>query len=55
MFNKSLVLSLSIFMILMVFISFIKNYTRNIEKNIEQLNTEISILKKLKNIKSKFK
>ena len=46
MFNKSLVLSLSIFMILMVFISFIKNYTRNIEKNIEQLNMEISILQK---------
>ena len=30
----------------MIFISLIKNNTRNIEKNIEQLNTEISILKK---------
>tara|TARA_A100001011_G_scaffold245898_1_gene254047 strand:+ start:2655 stop:2954 length:300 start_codon:yes stop_codon:yes gene_type:complete len=46
MFNKPLLFSLSTFFILMVFISAIKNNTRNIEKNIEHLNMEISILKK---------
>ena len=46
MFNRPLLLSLSTFFILMIFISLIKNNTRNIEKNIKQLNTEISILKK---------
>ena len=46
MFNRPLLLSLSTFFILMIFISLIKNNTRNIEKNIEQLNMEISILKK---------
>ena len=46
MFKKPLLLSLSIFLILMVFISTIKNNTRNIEKSIEQLNMEISILQK---------
>ena len=46
MFKKPLLLSLSTFFILMVFISTIKNNTRNIEKSIEQLSMEISILKK---------
>tara|TARA_B100001175_G_C19257486_1_gene517761 strand:- start:47 stop:361 length:315 start_codon:yes stop_codon:yes gene_type:complete len=44
MFNRPLILSLSIFLILMVFTSVIKNNTRNIEKNIQKLNIEISIL-----------
>lgn len=44
MFNKPIIFSLSIFFILMIFTSIIKNNTRNIEKNIEKLNIEISIL-----------
>ena len=32
------------FLSLMIFTSVIKNNTRNIEKNIEKLNTEVSIL-----------
>ena len=44
MFNRPLILSLSIFLILMVFTSVIKNNTKNIEKNIQKLNIEISIL-----------
>ena len=46
MFNRPLIFSLSVFFLLMVFTSIIKNNTRNIEKNIEKLNTEISILNK---------
>ena len=41
MFNKALIFSLSVFLILMIFTSVVKNNTRNIEKNIEKLNTEI--------------
>ena len=44
MFNRPLILSLSVFLFLMIFTSVIKNNTRNIEKNIEKLNTEVSIL-----------
>ena len=46
MFNKALIFSLSVFLILMIFTSIIKNNTRNIEKNIEKLNTEIFKLNK---------
>ena len=45
MFNRPLIYSLSVFLFLMIFTSVIKNNTRNIEKNIEKLNTEVSILK----------
>ena len=45
MFNRPLIFSLSVFLFLMIFTSIIKNNTRNIEKNIEKLNTEVSILK----------
>ena len=44
MFKKSLILPLSIFFFFMIFTSFIKNKTRNIEKNIEALSSEILIL-----------
>tara|TARA_B100001996_G_scaffold153530_1_gene116798 strand:+ start:61 stop:381 length:321 start_codon:yes stop_codon:yes gene_type:complete len=44
MFKKSITISLSIFFILMIFTSIIKNKTRNIEKNIENLNKKVSIL-----------
>ena len=44
MFNRPLILSLSVFLFLMIFTAVIKNNTRNIEKNIEKLNTEVSIL-----------
>ena len=37
MFNKSIIISLCIFFILMIFTSFIKNQTRNIEKDIKKL------------------
>tara|TARA_A100001011_G_scaffold57686_1_gene56815 strand:- start:128 stop:433 length:306 start_codon:yes stop_codon:yes gene_type:complete len=46
LFNKALIFSLSTFLILMIFTSIIKNNTRNIEKNIEKLNTEILKLNK---------
>ena len=46
MFKKSVVISLCTFFILMVFTSFIKNKTRGIEKNIQKLNKEISVLQK---------
>ena len=45
MFNRPLIFSLSVFLFLMIFTSVIKNNTRNIEKNIEKLYTEVSILK----------
>ena len=45
MFNRPLIFSLSVFLFLMIFTSIVKNNTRNIEKNIEKLNTEVSILK----------
>ena len=46
MFNKSILISLTIFFFLMIFTSIIKNNTRNIEKNIERLSREVSILEK---------
>ena len=46
LFNKALIFSLSVFLILMIFTSVVKNNTRNIEKNIEKLNTEILMLNK---------
>ena len=46
MFNKALIFSLSVFLILMIFTSVVKNNTRNIEKNIEKLNMEILKLNK---------
>ena len=46
MFRKSIIISLSVFFILMIFTSIIKNNTRNIEKNIERLSREVSILEK---------
>ena len=50
MFNKSLTISLCVFFILMIFTSYIKNKTRNIEKNIKILNKQISILNKELNV-----
>ncbi len=46
MFNKSIIISLSVFFILMIFTSGVKNNTRNIEKNINKLTLEVSILEK---------
>ena len=46
MFKKSVIVSLSIFFILMIFTSIVKNNTRNIEKNIEKLVREISLLER---------
>tara|TARA_B100001029_G_C14655444_1_gene231556 strand:- start:11 stop:343 length:333 start_codon:yes stop_codon:yes gene_type:complete len=46
MFNKSLIISLTIFFGLMIFTSVIKNKTRNLEKNIEKLNREVATLEK---------
>ncbi len=46
MFKKSITISLSVFFILMIFTSVVKNNTRNIEKNIENLSRDISILEK---------
>ena len=46
MFKKSITISLSVFFILMIFASVVKNNTRNIEKNIENLSRDISILEK---------
>ena len=45
MFNKTLLFSLSVFLILMVFTSVVKNKTRVLEK-INKINKEIVILKK---------
>ena len=46
MFKKSTIISLSVFFILMIFTSVVKNSARNIEKNIDSLNHEISALEK---------
>ena len=46
MFRKSVIISLSIFFILMIFTSIVKNNTRNIEKDIGKLGREVSILEK---------
>ena len=45
MFKKSLLISLSIFLILMIFTSSIKHRTRNLEKTINIINKEIFTLK----------
>ena len=55
MFKKSIFISLSIFFILMIFTSIVKNKTRNIEKNIHILSHNVSILEKeLENVKIDF-
>ena len=46
MFNKSLIVSLSIFLFFMIYTSSVKHKTRNLEKKINILNREIGILKK---------
>ena len=46
MFKKSLILSLTVFLTLMVITSVIKNKTRNLEKEIEKINKEVAFLKK---------
>ena len=46
MFNKSIIISLCIFFILMIFTSFIKSKTRNTERDIKKLEKEIFILEK---------
>ncbi len=46
MFNKTLLFSLGIFLILMIFTSVVKNKTRVLEKKINKINKEIVILKK---------
>ena len=46
MFKKSIIISLSIFSIFMIFTSIIKKNTRNIEKKIKKLDREVSILEK---------
>ena len=46
MFKKSIFVSLTIFLILMIFTSIVKNNTRGIEKNIESLSKDVSILEK---------
>ena len=46
MFKKSLIFSLSVFLILMIFTSSVKHKTRNLEKKINLVNKEIVILKK---------
>tara|TARA_B100000530_G_scaffold287322_1_gene202523 strand:+ start:60 stop:374 length:315 start_codon:yes stop_codon:yes gene_type:complete len=46
MFNKSILISFTIFFSLMIFTSHVKNKTRNLEKNIEKLQREISSLEK---------
>ena len=46
MFNKSLIVSLTIFLFLMIYTSSVKHKTRNLEKKINILNREIGILKK---------
>tara|TARA_B100000579_G_C22702050_1_gene790276 strand:- start:134 stop:451 length:318 start_codon:yes stop_codon:yes gene_type:complete len=46
MFKKNFIVSISVFFVLMIFTSVVKNSSRNIEKNIENLNREISLLEK---------
>ena len=55
MFNKQLVISLSIFFIFMIYTSSEKHKTRNLEKKINNLNSEIGVLKKqLKDAKTDY-
>ena len=46
MFNKNLMISLTVFLIFMVFTSMVKHKTRNFEKHINTLNSEITVLRK---------
>ena len=48
MFKKSIIISLSIFFILMIFTSIVKNNTRNIEKNIEIVVRSFYFRKRIK-------
>ncbi len=48
MFKKSIILSISIFLILSVATSMIKNSSRNLEKDISKLKKEIVLLEKEK-------
>ena len=55
MFNKQLIISLSIFFIFMIYTSSVKHKTRNLEKKINNLNSEIGVLKKqLKDAKTDY-
>ena len=55
MFNKRLIVSLSIFFIFMIYTSSVKHKTRNLEKKINNLNSEIGVLKKqLKDAKTDY-
>ncbi len=46
MFKKSLIFSLTVFFTLMIITSVIKNKTRNLEKEIEKINKEVTLLEK---------
>ena len=55
MFNKPLIVSLLVFLVFMTYTSSVKHKTRNLEKKINNLNSEISILKKeLKDAKTDY-
>ena len=55
MFNKNLIISLTVFLIFMVFTSMVKHKTRNFEKEINTLNKEITFLRKeLKDAKTDY-
>tara|TARA_B100001029_G_C14945851_1_gene385899 strand:+ start:208 stop:543 length:336 start_codon:yes stop_codon:yes gene_type:complete len=46
MFNRYILISLSIFFTFMILTSVVKNNTRNIEKTIEKLNLQVNVLEK---------
>ena len=46
MFKKNLMISLTVFLIFMIFTSTVKHKTRNFEKKINTLNREITVLRK---------
>ena len=55
MFNKNLMMSLTVFLIFMIFTSMVKHKTRNFEKEINTLNKEITFLRKeLKDAKTDY-
>ena len=55
MFDRTLIISLSIFLVLMIYTSSVKHKTRNLEKKINSLNSEIGVLKKeLKDAKTDY-
>ena len=55
MFKKPLIISLSLFLVFMIYTSSVKHKTRNLEKKINILNSEIGILKKeLKDAKTDY-